>query len=149
MEQRMQETIRHNKKVEAMEQQRFQLKENRLNLEQKIFQSLEWKGKNDELNYKMNLIARYEEFKLKHNWSDDQILAFYPDMAQVINAKKRWPSSPELPTPVLPTLPPLPHQLNDEEEEAVGHDEEEAVGHSQPGKDQTQSGDPLTFPYSF
>jgi hypothetical protein len=87
MEKRMDELVRHNKVVENMESRRFQLEEHRLNLEQNKFKSMSWQGKNDELNYKMNLLARYEHLKSHCHWTDQQILAFCPDMEQVIAAK--------------------------------------------------------------
>jgi hypothetical protein len=97
-EQRMVELTRHNKVVEDVEKRRVALEEKReeretlkLNLEQNKFKTMAWQGKNDELNYKMNLITKYEEFCNVYNWSDPQILAFFPDMAQVINAKKQAP----------------------------------------------------------
>jgi hypothetical protein len=87
MQERMQEVARHNKVVEEMEKRCFKLEENRLNLEQNRFQAMAWQGKNDELNYKMNLLARYEQFRKEFNWSDEQIVAYCPDMAQVIDAR--------------------------------------------------------------
>jgi hypothetical protein len=94
MELRMDEMVHHNKAIESMEQRRFALEEQReqrkavkLNLEQNKFKSLAWQGKNDELNYKMNLITKYKQFKMDYGWSDEQILAFFPDMKLVIDAK--------------------------------------------------------------
>jgi hypothetical protein len=87
---RVTELARHNKEVELMEKRRFQLEENRLNLEQSRFQSMSWKGRNDELNYKMNLLSKYQEFK-NLNWTDEQIVRFCPDMEQVIKAQSSPP----------------------------------------------------------
>jgi hypothetical protein len=92
MEERMRELARHNKAVEDMEKRRFQLEESRLNfLEQNRFKSMSWQGKNEELNYKMNLLARYEQFKKDFNWTDNHIISYCPDMAQVIEARGPMP----------------------------------------------------------
>jgi predicted RNase H-like nuclease (RuvC/YqgF family) len=98
LEERMMEMSRHNKAVEEVEKRRIELEEQReqreslkLNLEQNRFKAMAWQGKNDELNYKMNLLSRYEEFRRQYGWSDEQIVAFYPDMAQVIQAKTKVP----------------------------------------------------------
>jgi hypothetical protein len=95
MEQRMFEIERHNKVIEEMELKRFRLEEKReereslkLNLEQDKFKSMAWQGKNDELNYKMNLISKYQEFKDRHGWSDAKIVRFCPEMIQVIAAQQ-------------------------------------------------------------
>ena len=79
-EDRMQEMARHNKAMESMEQQKFALEK------QKV-ESMSWKGKSDQLEYKMNLLSRYEQLKEDKNWSDEQIIQFFPDMKEVIAAK--------------------------------------------------------------
>jgi hypothetical protein len=78
------EAAHHNKVVEDMDQRRLALKE-------KKFKSLSWQGKNDQLNYKMNLLSKYAELKQNYNWTNKQILCFYPEMAKVINAQQQPP----------------------------------------------------------
>jgi hypothetical protein len=53
LEQRFNELARHNKVVENMEVKRFAL-------EEKKYNQMAWQGKNDELNYKMNLLHKYQ-----------------------------------------------------------------------------------------
>ena len=79
-EDRMKEMARHNKVVESMEQQK-------LALEKQKAESMSWKGKSDQLDYKMNLLARFEQLKHEKKWNDEQILKFFPDMAEVIAAR--------------------------------------------------------------
>ena len=105
MNRRMIELERHNKMLESLEERKLQMEQQRL-------QGNQWHGKNEELNYKMNLMQRYEEFRNKFGWSDEQILAFYPDMSQVIQAREAG----------TPRLPPLAIQ---EQEFAVAIQEQE------------------------
>jgi hypothetical protein len=70
---KMEEAVRHNKAIEAIEQRKLK--------------SMEWKGKNDELDYKMNLVARYTELRESFKWNDEQILSFYPEMKPLLQAK--------------------------------------------------------------
>lgn len=67
-EERVLELARHNKAMEEIETKK-----------------MKWKGKNNELEYKMNLLAKYGDLK-KYGWNDEQIVRFYPDMKQVIDA---------------------------------------------------------------
>eukprot|EP00980_Cylindrotheca_fusiformis_P022064 scaffold8960_cov91-Cylindrotheca_fusiformis.AAC.4 len=60
-EDRMEEFARHNKAMERLE-------ENKQRLEEKKLKSLSWKGKNDELEYKMNLLRKYKEIKTHFGW---------------------------------------------------------------------------------
>jgi hypothetical protein len=87
LQRKMIQIARHNKAVEDMDTKRFQL-------EEKCFKSMSWQGKNDELNYKMNLLSRYQESK-KLNWTDEQIVGFCPDMQQVIAAQRMPPLTQE------------------------------------------------------
>lgn len=48
---------------------------------------VEWKTKNDELEYKMNLLEKYEKMKTEYGWSDKQILSLYPDMKTIVDAQ--------------------------------------------------------------
>eukprot|EP00980_Cylindrotheca_fusiformis_P021323 scaffold8212_cov93-Cylindrotheca_fusiformis.AAC.3 len=53
-------------------------------LEEKKLKTLSWKGKNDELEYKMNLLRKYQEIKTNFGWSDAKISQLFPDMQQVM-----------------------------------------------------------------
>ena len=64
-----------------------EVEKQKVNLEKQKLESLSWKGKSDQLDYKMNLLSRYEQLKDDKGWSDEQILQFFPDMAEVIAAK--------------------------------------------------------------
>jgi hypothetical protein len=104
MTRQMEEQARHNKVVEAVESRRVALEEEkekreavRLSLEQDKFNSMAWKGKNDELNFKMNLLSKYEDLKRDNGWSDEQIVTFFPDMQQVVEAKR----AAQVPRPFL------------------------------------------------
>eukprot|EP00980_Cylindrotheca_fusiformis_P024072 scaffold11503_cov76-Cylindrotheca_fusiformis.AAC.2 len=65
---RTNELARHNKVMESIETSK-----------------VKWKGKNEELEYKMNLLDNFESMKDK-GWSDKKIVKFFPDMKQVIEA---------------------------------------------------------------
>jgi hypothetical protein len=69
------------------------MEEQRLALEKQKAESMHWKGKSDQLDYKMNLLARFEQLKTEKSWSDEQIVQFFPDMADVIAAKNRGDTS--------------------------------------------------------
>ena len=81
-EAKMTEMVRHHKYLENLEERKLEIEQKREERESKS-----WRGKTDELDYKMQLIERYQQLKSTYNWTDDQILAFYPDMEQVIRAK--------------------------------------------------------------
>ena len=38
-------------------------------------------------DYKMKLLQKYTELREKHNFTDEQIVSFYPDMKQIVEAK--------------------------------------------------------------
>jgi hypothetical protein len=80
---RMDELVRHNQFIEKLEERKLELEEKR---EQRA--TVSWQGKTDELQYKMQLLERYNQLKKTHKWTDEQIIAFYPDMKQIIDAKK-------------------------------------------------------------
>jgi hypothetical protein len=80
---RMDELVRHNQFIEKLEERKLALEEQKEHRAQ-----ISWQGKADELQYKMQLLERYNQLKKTHKWSDEQIIAFYPDMKQVIEAKK-------------------------------------------------------------
>eukprot|EP00980_Cylindrotheca_fusiformis_P027096 scaffold18779_cov93-Cylindrotheca_fusiformis.AAC.2 len=83
-EDRMLEMTRHNKVMEQLEEKKQQFEEKKQQFEEKKLKSLSWKGKNDELEYKMNLLRKYREIKTNFHWSDEKIAQFYPDMQQVM-----------------------------------------------------------------
>jgi hypothetical protein len=85
-ERKMAEMVRHNKMVEEREQKKYELELQREDRERKRAALDAWKGKSDELEYKMKLLDRYKDFREVHGWSDEQILAFCPDMSAVIAA---------------------------------------------------------------
>jgi hypothetical protein len=78
-ENRMKELQRHNEQIEQIEREKVDLERKKLGV-------LEWKGKSDELDYKMKLVRQYQE--LKATMSDSQILRMFPEMDSVINAMK-------------------------------------------------------------
>ena len=78
-EERMKEVARHNKAVESMEQQKFELEKQKVD-------SMSWKGKSDQLEYKMNLLGRFEELTAR-GWTSEQIVRFFPDMAEIAAAR--------------------------------------------------------------
>ena len=82
-EAKMMELKRHHEFLERLEERKLELEQKREERE-----SNSWKGKSDELDYKMQLLRRYNELKLEHEWSDEQIISFYPDMKQIVQAKK-------------------------------------------------------------
>ena len=45
-----------------------------------------WRGRNDELDYKMNLIERYRDLKEKKGMNDQQIITLFPEMQQIMLA---------------------------------------------------------------
>jgi hypothetical protein len=77
---RMAEIARHNKRIEDIESMKVEI-------ESRKADTLAWKSKNDELEYKMNLFRKYEEMKEKPGWTKKRILRFYPDMKEVIEAE--------------------------------------------------------------
>jgi hypothetical protein len=81
-EAKMKELVRHHHFLESIEEKKLRLEERR---EERASNSL--KGKTEELDYKMQLLDRYAHLKQTYGWSDDQIIAYFPDMKQVVNAK--------------------------------------------------------------
>ena len=87
-EERMREMIRHHKILESMEDAKLELEKKREVREEKLAAFNTWKGKTAELDYKMNLLHRYKEMQDNLGWSDDQIVAYFPDMEHVINSNE-------------------------------------------------------------
>ncbi len=79
------------RKLELQKQQnesKLQFEQEREEREEKPAAFNTWKGKNAELDYKMNLLQRYKDMKHELHWTHDQIIAYCPDMEQVINTNK-------------------------------------------------------------
>ena len=74
--------VRHNQFLEKLEEKKLKLEEKREDRE-----STSWRGKSDELDYKMKLLQKYTELRESHHFTDEQIVAFYPDMKQIVDAK--------------------------------------------------------------
>jgi hypothetical protein len=70
------ELKRHHQQLETIEKEK-------LDLEKKKYDYLKWKGKRDELDYKMKLIADYQKLK-ELGIPDDRIACFCPEMKGVI-----------------------------------------------------------------
>ena len=81
---KMAEMKRHHQFLEKIEERKQAIEEKRLELEQSKETTNSWKGKYSELEYKMQLLQRYEELK-DRGWSDERIMAFYPDMKQIVD----------------------------------------------------------------
>jgi hypothetical protein len=78
---KMKEILRHNQVVEELERKKLKLEVTKMN-------QLSWKGKSQELEYKMKLMGDYT--RLIHNgWSNEMILDMIPDMKMVIAAKQK------------------------------------------------------------
>jgi hypothetical protein len=92
---RMQETLRHNKAVEVVEKERLELEKKkeqredlRLDLDQQRFAALQWKGKSDELDYKVKLVRECRSLR-EQGMTDDQITTLFPEMKSVLEALKK------------------------------------------------------------
>lgn len=74
---RLQETTRHHMALESIERQKAGLPENSV-----------WQVKSSELQYKFELIAKYESIKKEHSWMNDEMIKkMFPDMATFIDMK--------------------------------------------------------------
>jgi hypothetical protein len=80
---RMTEMVRHNHFIEQLEERKLALEEQK---ERRA--TISWHGKAEELQYKMQLLERYNQLKKKYQWNDEQIVSFYPDMEQIVKAQK-------------------------------------------------------------
>jgi hypothetical protein len=83
-EARMSEIVRHNMFIEKLEREKIDLQKRR---EERELQSYD--RKSQELDYKMKLLERYKQLKDTYEWSDEQIVSFYPDMKVVMDAQKK------------------------------------------------------------
>jgi hypothetical protein len=83
-EERIKEQVRHNAFLEKLEQQKLELEQKK---EERATNS--WKGKSEELDYKMKLIHQYNDLKNTYHWTDEQIVSFYPDMKQIVDAQRK------------------------------------------------------------
>ena len=70
--------VQHNMMVEDLAKQKYLLEMKREEREKHKSELEAWKGKSQELDYKMNLLKRYKEFRDEYGWNDDQIIAFCP-----------------------------------------------------------------------
>jgi hypothetical protein len=73
---KMNELKRHHHQLETIEIEQ-------LDLEKKKYDDLKWKGRSDELDYKMKLIADYQKLK-EQGMTDDRIACFFQEMKAVI-----------------------------------------------------------------
>ena len=71
--------------LEGVEQQKLELEKQRNELEKQRNETMSWKGKNDQLDYKMNLLSRYEQLKLEKGWDDQKIVRFFPEMSEFVD----------------------------------------------------------------
>ena len=85
---KMEELVRHHKMIETMESRKFELEMKKAEREEKQAAIDSWKGKSAELDYKMNLLKRYKEMRDELRWDNNQILAFCPDMEEIIYSFK-------------------------------------------------------------
>ena len=68
---KMDEVVRHNRELERLEKQKFE--------------QGSWKVKNDELDYKVNLVSQYTKLR-DDGITNNQILRMCPEMKNVIDA---------------------------------------------------------------
>jgi hypothetical protein len=69
------ETVRHNKNMEDLEKKKYEL-------EKKTIDAMQWKGKQDELDYRLKLVKEYNSLKAS-GMSDEQIRRLFPEMNEV------------------------------------------------------------------
>jgi hypothetical protein len=82
---KMREIRRHNKFLESMEERRLRLQEQQLAFQEKQYElSGFFKEKNAELEYKANLLNKYEMFK-ERGFTSKQIMAIVPEMQQILD----------------------------------------------------------------
>jgi hypothetical protein len=72
--------VRHNKNVKILENKKYEL-------EKKKLDSLQWKGKQEELDYRLKLVKEYLSLSAG-GMSDDQIIRLFPKMKDVVKAMK-------------------------------------------------------------
>jgi hypothetical protein len=75
---KIKETMRHNKHMESMEKARLEIETKRLKSE-------EWKGKSEELDYKMKLVRQCQELQAS-GMSESKIVRLFLEMQSVIAA---------------------------------------------------------------
>ena len=81
---KVKELVRHHRAVERFQEGTMHIEERKLQLEEKKFDYMAWKGKSDELDYKTKLVREYKE--MKESFSDKQILRLFPQMKEVVSA---------------------------------------------------------------
>jgi hypothetical protein len=82
--QKVVELNRHNKRLEDVEERKLALQLKQDEREQKRFETQQWKGRSDELDYKVKLVREYNSLKTQ-GLTNEQIIALFPEMASVIN----------------------------------------------------------------
>jgi hypothetical protein len=106
---KMDEMVRHNQFIEKLEERKMVLEEEKKNLEErkvvleeekrdleerkvvieeKKMHQASWQNKNDKLQYQMQLLDQYNNLKQNHNWSDERIVAFNPDMKLIVDSEQ-------------------------------------------------------------
>jgi hypothetical protein len=90
--QKTEEMHRHNRQIEAVERSKLELQKKqeeredvRLNLERQRFESQQWKGKVDQLDYKVRLVKECQALK-SQGLTKEQILTLFPEMKDVLEA---------------------------------------------------------------
>lgn len=80
------ELKRHNTELEKIEKRKLEIEikkdereEKRMQQEDIRIQQDAWKGKNEELAYKVSLVSEYKNLK-RQKWTKEQILLMFPDM---------------------------------------------------------------------
>jgi hypothetical protein len=88
---KMNEMVCHNRQIEQVEKEKLAIQRKqeeqediRLDLNKKKFKSMHWKGKSDELEYKMKLVRDYKDF-VATGMTREQILAMFPEMQNVVD----------------------------------------------------------------
>jgi hypothetical protein len=82
---KFEEIVRHNRAMEELEKKKELREENKILLLEKQEDRNSWKGKNDELDYKVRLVTNYKNLQ-QSGMSTQQIMALFPEMKSVIDA---------------------------------------------------------------
>ena len=73
---KMEELLRHNKHMEKIEDEKHAIRKKQKAIDLK----------NSALEYKYNLVKRYRKMKEEMNYSDEQIVVLFPELAEVSKA---------------------------------------------------------------
>ena len=74
---------RHHQQIENIENKRLKLEEKRQEIELKKMETMEWRGKADQLSYKVKLVKEYQNL-VTSGMSNEQIEQLFPEMDEVI-----------------------------------------------------------------